>query len=129
MKNEYIIEIASRLESAKTRLKELHWSSPGLNIHNITDNVSDWINETEDALIENLMAVSNDFVYPGDLKNIPWESKELENFLIDLRGFFTSIKRKLGDDLIYSGVINIIDDAIQKNNMYIYQTRIAKHKS
>lgn len=129
MKNNYVIEIASKLETAKTRVKEIHWSSPSFNIHKITDDVADWIGEVEDSLIENMMAVTNDYIFPGELKCIPWESKELESFLTDFRGFLISIKREFEEGLMYSGIVNILDDAIQTVNMYIYQVRIAKHKA
>lgn len=129
MKNEYVIEIASRLETAKTRIFEMHLSSPSMTIHKIIDDIEEWMDSLEDDLIENFQALLDDYIYPGDLKCIPWEAKELEAFLVDFRGFLINIKRKYSDDMMYSGVINILDDGIQNVNMYLYQVRIAKHKA
>lgn len=130
MKNEYVIEIASRLETAKTRLKEIHWGgSKNMSIHKIIDDVSDWIGGLEDDLMENFMAVLNDYIYPGELKCITWDAKEIEDFLVDLRGFLTNIKRKYNEEMLYSGIINILDDGIQTVNKYIYQVRVAKHRA
>ena len=63
---EKLVEVLGKIEGHKTRLKELHWSSPSRSMHVIIDDFSSELAEFEDALAENSIALL-DFVYTGDL--------------------------------------------------------------
>ena len=53
MEKDYLVSVIERLEGYKTRLKELHWSSPSHSIHIITDDFSEELGKFEDDLAEN----------------------------------------------------------------------------
>ena len=127
MDKEYLISVIGRLEGYKTRLKELHWSSPSHSIHIITDEFSEELGKFEDDLAENAIALLG-FVYPGDLKPVLPEETEFEAFLVSLRGLISGVKSE-SEDQMWSGLVNIIDDFWSTLNRYIYLAKISKHEA
>ena len=132
MKNSYVLEIANTLESMKTNLKALHFSADSMSLHkSVTDEFDGELRTFDDDLLENLQGVVNDFIYPDELKaKEDYEpAMDFEEFLVNLRGFVISIKRKYMEDLMFSGVVNLLDDFSQVINRYLYLVRICKHKA
>lgn len=132
MKDQNVLKIANTLEAFKTNLKSLHFSSPSLSIHkSVTDEFDDELLEFDDNLLENFQGVVNDFIYPDELKATEdYETAyDFESYLVNLRGFVISIKRKYNDELLYSGVVNILDDFCQVINRYLYLIRVATHQA
>lgn len=128
MDDKFLLSMIGKLEGYKTRLKELHWSSPSHSIHVIIDDFSSELAEFEDALAENSMALL-DFIYPGELTPELPKEKEFGEVLESIRGFLGTIKKVCGDDMMWSGVINLVDDFWTTTNKFIYLLKICKHKA
>lgn len=128
MDRDYFINLANILEGYKTRLKELHWSAPSHSIHLITDEFSSELDKFEDGIMENAI-VSIDFIYPGDLNPKLPTVENFETLLEDLRGVLADIKRKAGDSIMWTGIINQVDDFFQTINKYIYLVRVCQHEA
>ena len=124
---EKLLDIINKLEGHKTRLKELHWSSPSHSFHIIIDEFSDHISEFEDNFVENSIALL-DFVYPGELNPVLPEETDFESELEAIRGILSSIKTEC-EDKLWSGVINLVDDFWTTVNRYIYLAKISSHQA
>jgi len=124
---EKLIEVINKLEGHKTRLKELHWSSPSHSFHIIIDEFSDSIAEFEDNLVENSIALL-DFVYPGELNPVLPDEKDFETQLEAIRGILSYLKTEC-DDKFWSGVINLVDDFWTTVNRYVYLAKISSHQA
>lgn len=128
MNNEFVLETANRLEGAKTRIKELHFSSFSMSLHNLVDDFEDAIKEFEDAYLE-LCQVTWGFIKPGELNPILPDALEFEELLTEVRGMLVKIKKKFESDMLNSGLINRVDDFFEQVNIFIYRTRICKHQA
>lgn len=124
MTNKFMLEVENKLHGFHTRLKELHYSSPSFNIHKLTDSFDEELQEFDDAIMENSQALWG-FIYPGDLDPELPDAMNFSDLLIDIRGLLIGIKKEAGDDLMWSGIINRVDDFIETVNSYIYQLKIA----
>lgn len=124
---EKLVEVINKIEGHKTRLKELHWSSPSHSFHIIIDEFSGELAEFEDALAENSIALL-DFVYPGDLNPELPKEKDFESDLEAIRALLSSLKSEC-EDKCWSGVINLIDDFWTTVNRYIYLAKISSHQA
>ena len=128
MDKKFLLSVIGRIEGYKTRLKELHWSSPSHSIHVVIDDFSSEIAEFEDALAENSMALLG-FIYPGELNpELPGE-KEFEALLESVRGLLGAIKKECGEDMMWSGVINLVDDFWTTTNRFVYLSKICKREA
>ena len=128
MDKKFLVSVINKLEGHKTRLKELHWSSPSHSIHVVIDDFSSEIAEFEDAFAENSMALLG-FIGPGELSPILPGEKEFEEDLEAIRGLLGSIKKECGDEMMWSGVVNLVDDFWTTVNKYIYLSKICKHEA
>ena len=113
---EKLVEVLGKIEGHKTRLKELHWSSPSRSMHVIIDDFSSELAEFEDALAENSIALL-DFVYPGDLSpELPEETdfeSDLEAIREDLEMWKNEINEKIDEVNNYlMGLIRDLDDRV-----------------
>ena len=54
-----------------------------------------------------------------------WFFKTFTELLTELKGLLVMIKRKSGDDILWTGIINRVDDFIETVNKYIYLNMIA----
>ena len=125
---EKLVEALNKIEGFKTRIKELHWSSPSHSLHIIIDEFSSEIADFEDSLAENSIALL-DFVYPGDLNPTLPEETEFESLLEAVRALLSGLKTDCSEELYWSGVVNIIDDFWTTTNRYIYLTKISTHQA
>ena len=128
MNNEFVLETANRLEGFQTRLKELHFDSFSMSLHNLVDDFSDAIEDFEDAYLE-LCQVTWGFIKPGELNPILPDALEFEELLTEVRGMLVKIKKKFESDMLNSGLINRVDDFFEQVNIFIYRTRICKHQA
>lgn len=128
MTNNFILNLENKFHGIHTRLKELHFSAPTYNIHKLTDDFDEEFQEFDDALMENAQALWG-FIRPGDLSPILPEAKEFEELLTDIRGILVSIKKEAGSNMLWSGIINRVDDFFETVNKYIYLVKIAKHEA
>lgn len=128
MRNDFILNLENQFHGIHTRLKELHYSAPTMSIHKLIDEFDDEFQEFDDAIMENSQALWG-FIEPGSLNPILPEALEFENLLTDIRGILVSIKKEASDDLMWTGIINRVDDFFEVVNKYIYLIMICKHKS
>jgi len=124
---EKLVEVLNRIEGYKTRLKELHWSSPSHSFHIIIDEYSGEIAEFEDALAENSIALL-DFVYPGDLNPVLPSDDDFESLLCSVRATLSGLKEDC-EDMCWSGIVNLIDDFWTTTNRYVYLAKISSHQA
>lgn len=124
---EELVDVLNKLEGHKTRLKELHWSSPSRSFHVIIDEFSSEIAEFEDALAENSIALL-DFVFPGDLNPVLPQEKDFESELEAIRAILSGIKADCSETY-WSGVVNLVDDFWTTVNKYIYLAKITSHQA
>lgn len=124
---EKLVDVLNKLEGHKTRLKELHWSSPSRSFHVIIDEFSSEIAEFEDALAENSIALL-DFVFPGDLNPVLPQEKDFESELEAIRAILSGIKADCNENY-WSGVVNLVDDFWTTVNKYIYLAKITSHQA
>ena len=127
MDKKYFINVINKLEGYKTRLKELHWSSPSRSFHVIIDEFSEEIANFEDAFVENSITLVG-FVYAGDLNPILPKEMDFETNLGAIRGLLSSIKDECTDQM-WSGVINLVDDFWSVVGKYIYLAKITNHEA
>ena len=128
MNNEFILNLENEFQGINTRLKELHFSSQTMSIHRLIDDFTDEFREFEDAIMENAQALWG-FIKPGDLNPVLPDALEFEELLVDLRGKLTKVKIEAKDNLMWTGIINRVDDFFETVNSYIYQIKICKHEA
>lgn len=128
MENEFLVSLVNKLHGYHTRCKELHYSAPSYSIHEIINDFDGELCEFEDAVVENTSPLFG-FIRPGELNPVLPEAKEFEDLLEGIRGELVGVKKEFGENLMASGLINIVDDFFATVNKYIYLAQIAKHKA
>ena len=128
MRNEFILNLENQFHGIHTRLKELHYSASTMSIHKLVDEFDEEFQEFDDAIMENAQALWG-FIKPGSLSPVLPEALEFEELLTDIRGILVSIKKEANDDLMWTGIINRVDDFFETTNKYIYLIKICKHQS
>ena len=128
MTNQFILDLENKLQGIGTRIKELHFSAPSMSIHKLVDDFDAEFREFEDEVMENAQGLWG-FIQPGDLKPELPEAMEFETLLEDIRGILVGIKKTAGDNMMWTGIINIVDEFFATTNKYIYLIKIAKKGS
>ena len=128
MSNEFLLNLENKLQGCGTRLKELHWDASSLSIHKLVDEFTAEFREFEDNLMENAQAIFG-FVEVGSLNPILPEAKNFLELLEDVRGMLVTIKKEAKDSMMWSGIINIVDDFFATVNKYIYLANITKRSN
>lgn len=128
MRNEFILNLENQFHGIHTRLKELHYSASTMSIHKLVDEFDEEFQEFDDAIMENAQALWG-FIKPGSLNPILPKALEFEELLTDIRGILVSVKKEANDDLMWTGIINRVDDFFETINKYIYLIQICKHKA
>lgn len=124
--SDFKITIENKMHGFRTRLKELHYSSPSWSIHKIIDDFTKELDEFDDALMENMIALFGT-IKPGDLNPELPEATEFESLLEDFRGqILVSIKREAADSMMWTGITNLVDGFFTTVNSYVYKIQIAK---
>ena len=121
MNNLFMLKVENRLQGIRTRLKELHYSASNMDIHKLTDEFLEEFDEFDDSLMENSQALWGT-IKVGELNPELPKSENFSELLTDLRGILIAIKKESKDDLMWSGIINIVDDFLSTINRYIYLT-------
>lgn len=117
--------LINKIEGFQTRLKELHWNTGPISIHKLIDEFQDELGEFEDAAVENAVPFVG-FFEIGTLKPTLPDESTFSDVLEGIRGLVISYKREIGDSLMWSGSINIIDDFLSTINRFIYLVKIEK---
>ena len=127
MTNEFILNLENQLRGIGTRLKELHFSAPSISVHKLIDDYSSEFAEFEDEIMENSQALWGT-IKAGDLDPVLPESMEFITLLEEIRGILTGIKKEAGENMMWTGIINIVDDFWSTTNKYIYLINIVNNK-
>lgn len=117
--------LINKIEGFQTRLRELHWNTGPIPIHKLIDEFQDELGEFEDAAVENAVPFVG-FFEIGTLKPTLPDESTFSDVLEGIRGLVISYKREIGDSLMWSGSINIIDDFLSTINRFIYLVKIEK---
>ena len=120
-----VIELINKIEGFQTRLKELHWNTGPISIHKLIDEFQDELGEFEDSVVENAVPFVG-FFEIGTLNPTLPEESNFSDVLEGIRGLVISYKREIGDSLMWSGSVNIIDDFLSTINRFIYLVKIEK---
>lgn len=124
MTNEFILSLENQLQGVGTRLKELHFSAPSISVHKLVDEFDSEFKSFEDSVMENAQALWGT-IKPGELDpNLP-EAMTFKTLLEEIRGILVSIKKEAGDNMMWTGIINIVDDFWATVNKYVYLINIA----
>ena len=125
MENKFILDLENKFHGIHTRLKELHFSAPSLSLHKLIDEFDGEFLEFDDAVMENAQAVWG-FIKVRDLNPVLPESKTFSELLREVKGILVMMKREAADsEILWSGIINRVDDFMEVTNKYIYLTSIA----
>ena len=127
MENSFFIEIENKIQGIKTRLEELHWSSPSISIHKLIDEFQESLGEFNDAMIEYVTPFYG-FLTPGTLNPVLPKDKDFGSILENIRGLLAVVKKNCNDEMKYSGLISLIDDFYMTVNKYIYLNMIGEKK-
>ena len=123
MTNEFILTLENQLRGIGTRMKELHFSASNITIHKLIDDYNEEFNEFEDEIMENAQALWGT-IKPGDLDPVLPEDTEFSKLLETIRGLLAGIKKEAGDNRMWTGIINIVDDFWATTNKYVYLINI-----
>jgi hypothetical protein len=110
----------SYLEGVHSQLKMLHWSSKNHSEHVLTDDIDSSILEYEDRIAECVMGRLNTRFGIGDLKCLLPESKTLDGLINELQNDTITFKKDVEDDIMNSGLVNILDELISDINKWNY---------
>ena len=125
MDNKFILDLENKLHGIHTRMKELHFSAPSLSLHKLIDDFDEEFLEFEDAVMENAQALWG-FIKPGSLNPVLPKSMTFAEILSEIKGLLVMIKREAADnEILWSGIINRVDDFMETVNKYIYLDIIA----
>jgi DNA-binding ferritin-like protein len=118
-----VISVIENIEGYQTRLKELHWNTGPISIHKLIDEFQEELGEFEDSIVENAIPFVG-FFEVGTLKPELPEETTFSDVLEGIRGLAIGYKRQVGESLMWSGTINIIDDFLSTVNKFIYLVKI-----
>ena len=113
------VEFLNQLEGWKTKCKNLHWSSPKLNIHVKLDEFGNSLSSYQDSLAEGYMGI-NGKLPPNILKGISCEATNALDFIEEVRRNTINFYKKLPQDVMYKGITSDCETFIQEINKYVY---------
>ena len=118
-----MISLENKLHGFHTRTKELHFSASSYSLHSVIDEFDESLLKFEDEVMENMQALF-EVIKPGELNPELPGALDFKTLLEDLRGVLVNIKKELDNGMMYTGIINIIDDFFANVNKYIYLVNI-----
>lgn len=113
-------EFLSCLEGYHQIIRQKHWSTTSYAKHKLTDEIDESILEYEDRIAECVMGILNTKFEIGELKTLIPRAKKLEEVISELHNDTIEFKKKIEEEIIYSGLVNILDDLIADNNKWNY---------
>ena len=115
-----ILNFICSLHGYLIRINEIHWNTENNSVHLLCDEISDDLSDCEDRFTECAMGMSSEHFKIGDLKPMLPHStslipmlKELESEILEMEDSLTNKKD--------AGLINILDEMIEKCNKYKYR--------
>ena len=113
------VEFLNQLEGWKTKCKNLHWSSPKLNIHVKLDEFGNILSSYQDSLAEGYMGI-NGKLPSNILKGVSCEATNAFDFIEEVRRNTINFYKKLPQDVMYKGITSDCETFIQEINKYVY---------
>jgi hypothetical protein len=125
MENEFIVKTLGQFQGYRTRLKEMHWSSPSMDIHTLTDEMTNVLEGFEDSLAEISIALWGE-IKPGDLIVKSSNDYDFRDILKAIHGKAIEIKRCCEEGgLLWSGIGGITDTFIADVEAIIFKTNLS----
>ena len=114
-----ILSFVNKLQSYKTAIKNLHWSSKNMSEHKLWDEIADTVADTQDEIAEMAQGIFGN-IELNELKprryNITNSKKTLSDMLKDTKLFYSTVKR--GEQFI--GIRSEIENFIGQLEKYQY---------
>ena len=114
-----ILSYVNKLQSYKTAIKNLHWSSKNMSEHKLWDEIADTVADTQDEIAEMAQGIFGN-IKLNELKprryNITNSKKTLNDILKDTKLFYSTVKR--GEQFI--GIRSEIENFIGQLEKYQY---------
>lgn len=128
LNRDYMLSLEGKLHGYHTRLKELHFSAPSMNLHKLTDEFTEELLEFEDAIMENLQPLPNfGTIQIGDIEPEIPEATDFKSVLLSLRGILADFKKQ-ATEVMFSGANSIVDEFFAEVNKYIYLVGIIERE-
>lgn len=114
-----ILVFVNKLQSYKTAIKNLHWSSKNMSEHKLWDDIADTVSNTQDEVAEIAQGlfgkIKNNELKPRRY-NITNSKKTLNDIIKDTKMFYGTIKRS--ND--YIGLRSVVESFIADMEKYLY---------
>ena len=114
-----VLTFINKLQSYKTAIKNLHWSSKNMSEHKLWDEIADTVADTQDEVAEIAQGIFGN-IKLNELKprryNIVNSKKTLSDILRDTKLFYATIKR--GET--YVGIRSVVESFIAQFEKYQY---------
>lgn len=114
-----IINYINKLQTYKTAIKNLHWSSKNMSEHKLWDDIANTVSDNQDEIAEIAQGLFGKFK-PNDLKPkryvITNSKKTLNDILRDTKTFYSSIRN--GRNFI--GMRSVVENFIGNLEKYLY---------
>lgn len=113
-----IINYINKLQSYKTAIKNIHWSSQNMSEHKLFDDIEETVSNTQDDIAEIAQGIFGKLKF-NDLRpkryNITTSKKMLQDLLSDSKTFLSTLRNK---ELI--GIKSIMENFIGEIDQFIY---------
>ena len=114
-----VLVFINRLQSYKTAIKNLHWSSKNMSEHKLWDEIADTVADTQDEVAEIAQGIFGN-IKLNELKprryNITNSKKTLTDMVKDTKQFYSTVKR--GENNI--GIRSVVENFIGELEKYQY---------
>lgn len=114
-----ILSYINKLQSYKTAIKNIHWSSGSMSEHKLFDEIEDLVSDTQDEVAEMAQGIYGHLKF-NDLKpkryNITTSKKMLQDLLVSTKTFLQTLNRN--KELV--GIKSVIENFVGEINKYIY---------
>ena len=120
MEKKSIVDFLSALEGYHSLLKTIHWSTTNKPEHLLTDDIDEEVLEFEDRIAEEAMGKLNTRINVGELKTLMPDAKELGPMLTELENDIIKLMNEIGDAPTYCGMINILEEFMEKVSTWNY---------
>lgn len=114
-----VLVFINKLQSYKTAIKNLHWSSKNMSEHKLWDDIADNVANTQDEVAEIAQGIFG-HIKLNELKprryNITNSKKTLNDIIKDTKLFYSTIKRSE----IYVGIRSVVETFIADLEKFLY---------
>lgn len=121
----YFITYLNLLEGYKTRVKNLHWSANGFNIHKNLDELLDIISEFQDSVAEESMGIYGQMKV-SDITGTLCSIYDPIRLIKDIKAKTERFYKGLNDNISYIGIRSETETFVHNLNKYIYLFSLCK---